>query len=245
MLLTNLHVLNHIMWPVHALIPCMHVVEEYTWNLHTAHQEGMVKTVKVGNDFIANSTSHTISRIQISWVQMLPMLHNWELISRSTIVADSRGLEGEVGSRWPLKEKHLATPSLFLYNCKFFNNEAFWGEGLKASFQDESQNNTLIVLKSTFQHNRCLANGVGGTNVGYTFYHQSFPCYNMWYRILFSDCKFSGTRQSLVVVWHSILVTVPPVGWITKQSSTIVVGLAIKLVMDQQCCYQFKHVQQF
>ena len=56
--------------------------------------------------------------------------------------------------------------TIILYNCKFFNNEAFWGEGLKASFQAESQNNTLIVLKSTFQHNRCLANGGGGTNVG-------------------------------------------------------------------------------
>ena len=76
---------------------------------------------------------------------------------------------------------------IIIYNCTFSNNEAFWGGGLKASFQDESQYNTLTVLKSTFQHNRCLANGGGGANVGYTFYHQPFPCHN---KIFFSDCEF-------------------------------------------------------
>jgi predicted outer membrane repeat protein len=77
--------------------------------------------------------------------------------------------------------------TITLNDCRFSKNEAFWGGGLKASFQDESQYNTLTVLKSIFQYNRCSANGGGGVNVGYTFYHQPFPCHN---NILFSDCEF-------------------------------------------------------
>ena len=93
------------MWPVHALVPCMHVVEEYTWNLHTAHQEGMVKTVKVGNNFIANS--------------------------RGRFQGFGRG----GGFQVTFKGKTFGN-AIILYNCKFFNNEAFWGGGFKASFQD-------------------------------------------------------------------------------------------------------------
>ena len=77
--------------------------------------------------------------------------------------------------------------NITLDNCHFYRNDAVWGGGLKASFQDESRNNSLVIVKSVFKQNTCFRNGGGGANVGYTFYHTSFPLHN---KISFLDCEF-------------------------------------------------------
>lgn len=74
-----------------------------------------------------------------------------------------------------------------VYNCYFYLNQAVWGGGLKASFQDESRSNYLVIVNSVFQQNTCFRNGGGGASVGYTFYREPLPFHN---KILFKGCEF-------------------------------------------------------
>ena len=62
--------------------------------------------------------------------------------------------------------------------CNFEGNNATWGGGMLAEFQDFSANNTLTIVNSLFINNKCYytptsGTGGGGLRLGHCVYHQS------------------------------------------------------------------------
>ena len=77
-----------------------------------------------------------------------------------------------------------------------YGNEAIWGAGVFAEFQDFSVNNTFSMYSSSIEENHCHSNadynegtGGGGVRLGYIFYHgNSDICVHN--HILFESCTF-------------------------------------------------------
>ena len=81
-------------------------------------------------------------------------------------------------------------------NCNFTCNQAIWGAGMFAEFQDNTSNNNVLVKSSVFHsnslHNIDVKNegagtGGGGVRVGYIFFDNSVACEN---NITFINCTF-------------------------------------------------------
>ena len=82
-------------------------------------------------------------------------------------------------------------------DCNFERNNATWGGGMLAEFQDYSAGNTLNIVNSSFINNECFytptsGTGGGGLRLGHCVYHQSkFPVGNI---INVDHCHFSNNK---------------------------------------------------
>ena len=83
-------------------------------------------------------------------------------------------------------------------NCLFEGNNATWGGGMLAEFQDYATNNTLNVVNSAFINNECYykptsGTGGGGMRLGHCVYHQSkYPVPGNIINV--KTCHFSGNK---------------------------------------------------
>ena len=83
-------------------------------------------------------------------------------------------------------------------NCNFTYNQAIWGAGMFAEFQDNTSNNNVLIKSSLFHANSLHNNDVksenagtggGGARVGYIFLDNSVAYENS---ITFINCTFEG-----------------------------------------------------
>ena len=85
-----------------------------------------------------------------------------------------------------------------IVNCTFAMNQAVWGAGMFAQFQDSASDNSLFVAGSHFDSNslpfsvtKRTGTGGGGARVGFVFYDGDMLTRNS---IVFDECKFEGNR---------------------------------------------------
>lgn len=83
--------------------------------------------------------------------------------------------------------------------CDFEGNNATWGGGMLAEFQDYSANNTLSIVNSSFINNECYytrtsGTGGGGLRLGHCVYHQAKNSTYPGNIINADHCTFSDNR---------------------------------------------------
>ena len=81
-------------------------------------------------------------------------------------------------------------------NCTFKDNQAVWGGGMFAEFQDTSHDNVFVVRSSLLENNTLYYNGVrnegtggGGARMGYIYFN-NFTSYGN--NITFIQCNFTN-----------------------------------------------------
>ena len=85
-----------------------------------------------------------------------------------------------------------------IVHCDFERNNATWGGGMLAEFQDHTANNTLHIVNSSFINNECYytptsGTGGGGMRLGHCVYHKSK--YSVQGNIINIDnCHFSENK---------------------------------------------------
>ena len=80
-----------------------------------------------------------------------------------------------------------------LNRCRFKNNSAIWGGGLKVIFLDEVYGNTFTAQECVLEKNVCSKRGGGGADVGYIYFlpHSIYPREN---KVNFSNCNFTDNQ---------------------------------------------------
>ena len=81
---------------------------------------------------------------------------------------------------------------VYVGHCQFINNEAEWGGGILALFNENAWKNKLVINSSNFSNN-CVSNRgnysvlMAGGGIGISIYSNAFSN-----DILIEDCKFTG-----------------------------------------------------